>query len=65
MNQKTTNEETAILKEFYHSLLNCLGIEILNFYFFGGIMEKGVVLKNQEHIEKAYLIRKKLINENV
>ena len=39
MNQKITNEETKILKEFYNCLLNCLGVEILYFYFFGGIME--------------------------
>ncbi len=65
MNQKDVNEETKILKEFYNCLLNCLEVDILDFYFFDGIMEKGAVLKNQEHLEKAYLIGKKLINDNV
>ncbi len=65
MNQRTTDEETKILKEFYNCLLNCLEVEILNFFFFGGIMGKGDVLKNQEYLEKAYLIGKNLINKNV
>jgi len=65
MNQTNVNEETKILQDFYKCLLNCLGVEIIDFIFFysfGGIMKKGDVFNKPKHLEKAYLIGENLIN---
>lgn len=54
MNQKDVTHESDILVEFYRRLFNCLDIEIIGMEFFGGLMEKGSVLKWSEYLQRAY-----------
>lgn len=56
MNQKDVKFESEVLVEFYKRLFNCLGIEIMEMFFFNDIMEKGSVLNRPEHLEQAYSI---------
>ena len=56
MNQKDVNSESEVLVEFYKRLLNCLGVKIIDMFFFNDIMERGSVLNKPEHLEQAYSI---------
>lgn len=60
MNQRDVPHESEILVEFYKRLLDCLGVRIIDMFFFSDIMEKGVVLDKQEYLDKAFLIGKRL-----
>ncbi len=51
-----------ILVEFYKRLLDCLGIKIMEMFFFSDIMEKGAVSSKTEYLDKAYKIGTDLIN---
>ena len=53
MNQKNVANESGILIEFYKRLFNCLGVKIVDMFFFGDVMEKGAVMKRKEYMEKA------------
>lgn len=56
MNQKNVDFESKILVEFYNRLLDCLGVKIINMFFFSDIMVKASVLKKPEYLEQAYTI---------
>jgi len=56
MNQKDINSESKVLVDFYKRLFNCLGVKIVDMFFFNDIMEKGSVLNKPEHLEQAYSI---------
>ena len=56
MNQKNVDYESEVLMEFYNRLLSCLGVKIVNMFFFSDIMEKGSVLKKPEYLKQAYEI---------
>jgi len=56
MNQKNVDYESEILVEFYNRLLGCLGVKIVNMFFFSDMMEKGSVLKKPEYLKQAYAI---------
>lgn len=56
MNQKDVDFESAVLVEFYKRLLDCLGVKIINMFFFSDIMEKGSVMKKPEYLKQAYAI---------
>jgi multimeric flavodoxin WrbA len=43
MNQKNVEFESQVLVEFYKRLFGCLGVEIVDMYFFSDIMGKGLV----------------------
>lgn len=61
MNQKDVNFESEVLVEFYKRLLDCLGVRIMEMFFFSNIMEKGAVSGKQEYLDKAYKIGTNLI----
>ncbi len=54
MNQKNVDFESEVLVEFYKRLLDCLGVKIVEMFFFSDIMEKGAVLKKLEYLKQAY-----------
>lgn len=56
MNQKNVDDESKILVDFYNRFLGCLGVKIINMFFFSDIMEKGTVLKKPEYLKQAYAI---------
>ncbi|GBE39183.1 iron-sulfur flavoprotein [bacterium BMS3Bbin08] len=56
MNQKDINSESEVLVDFYKRLFNCLGVKIVDMFFFNDIMAKGSVLDKPEHLEQAYSI---------
>jgi len=60
MNQKNVRHESEVLVEFYNRLLNCLGVKIVDMFFFSAIMEKGAVMNKSEYLNLAYSIGKKL-----
>lgn len=60
MNQKDITHESEPLIEFYKRLWNCLGVEIVDMFFFSDVMTKGAVLEKPEYLEKAYSIGKQL-----
>jgi multimeric flavodoxin WrbA len=60
MNQKNITHESEPLVEFYNRLLTCIGIKIVDMFFFGDIMAKGTVLERPEYLEQAYSIGKNL-----
>lgn len=53
MHQKSGGGEEKNLIKFYDDLCAALGIKSVNKLFFDGLMEKGVVLNNKEHLEQA------------
>ena len=61
MNQKDVDFESEVLVEFYKRLLDCLGIGIMEMFFFGDIMEKGAVSGKPEYLNKAYKIGTNLL----
>jgi len=61
MNQEDVNFESEVLVEFYIRLLDCLGVRIMEMFFFCNIMEKGAVSGKQEYLDKAYKIGTNLI----
>lgn len=62
MNQKNIEFESQVLVEFYKRLFGCLGVEIVDMFFFSDIMEKGEVLDKPEYLDQAYRIGTRLIN---
>ena len=56
MNQKDIGVESELLVEFYRRLFNCLGVGIVDMFYFNDIMEKGAVLDKPKHLEQAYSI---------
>lgn len=60
MNQKDIANESEPLVEFYKRLWNCLGVEIVDMFFFSDVMTKGAVSEKPEYLEKAYSIGKQL-----
>lgn len=56
MNQQDVAFESRVLVEFYKRLFNFLNVEIVNMFFFGGLMEKGAVLERSDYLEQAYRI---------
>ena len=56
MNQKDVNSKPEVLVEFYKRLFNCLGVKLIDMFFFNDIMERGSVLNKPEHLEQAYSI---------
>lgn len=60
MNQKDIANESEPLVEFYKRLWNCLGVEIVDMFFFSEVMTKGAVSEKPEYLEKAYSIGKQL-----
>lgn len=60
MNQRDVPHESEVLIEFYNRLLNCLGVRIVDMFFFSDIMEKGAVLNKPEYLKRAYSIGKNL-----
>ncbi len=62
MNQRDVAFESQVLVEFYKRLLNCLDVEIIKMFFFGGLMEKGAVLKRPEYLDQAREIGLNLVN---
>lgn len=61
MNQKDVDFESEILVEFYRRLLDCIGVRIMEMFFFSGIMGKGAVSGNLEYLDRAYKIGTNLI----
>ncbi len=45
MNQKNVDFESEVLVEFYNRLFGCLGVKIIDMFFFSDIMEKGFSIK--------------------
>jgi hypothetical protein len=62
MNQKNVDFESEVLVEFYNRLLDCLGVKIINMFFFSDIMGKGVVLKKPKYLRQAYAMGMNLKN---
>lgn len=62
MNQNNVEFESQVLVEFYKRLLSCLGITIIDMFFYGGIMGKGEVMEKQEYLEGAYEIGSNMRN---
>jgi multimeric flavodoxin WrbA len=62
MNQRDVTHESKILVEFYNRLFNCLGVKIVDMFFFSDIMEKGAIMDKLECLDRAYSVGKKLIN---
>jgi len=60
MNQANVDFESEVLVEFYNRLLDCLGVTIIDMFFFSDIMDKGSVLDKAEYLEQAYAIGKNL-----
>jgi len=61
MNQKDVEHESEVLVEFYKRLFNCLGVNIVDMFFYGGIMEKTKVMEKPKYIEQSYSLGKRLI----
>jgi multimeric flavodoxin WrbA len=61
MNQKDADFESEVLVEFYKRLLDCLGVKIMEMFFFSDIMEKGAVSGKPEYLDKAYKIGTNLV----
>jgi len=52
--------ESGVLRDFYRRLFNCLGVKIIDMFFFNDIVEKGAVLSKPEHLKQAYIIGRNL-----
>ena len=64
MNQSDVDFESQVLIEFYKRLLNCLGVKIMEMFFFSNIMEKGVVSGKPDYLDQAYKIGTNLVKYN-
>ena len=60
MNQKNVVYESETLVHFYTRLLNCLGINDIDMFFFGEIMKKEDLSKKPQYLKEAYRIGKNL-----
>lgn len=64
MNQSDVDFESQVLVEFYKRLLNCLGIKIMEMFFFSNIMGKGAVSGKPDYLDQAYKIGTNLVKYN-
>lgn len=60
MNQQHVVYESETLVHFYTRLLNCLGIKVIDMFFFGGIMKKDDLSQKPQYLKEAYTIGKNL-----
>jgi multimeric flavodoxin WrbA len=56
MNQSNVVYESEILVQFYSRLLNCLGIRLIDMFFFGGIMRQADLKNKPQYLKAAYEI---------
>ncbi len=52
MNQQNVVYESETLVHFYNRLLNCLGINLIDMFFFGDIMKKGDLSRKPRFLRK-------------
>jgi len=62
MNQRNVIYESETLVQFYNRLLNCLGIKLVDMFFFGGIMRKDDLERKPQYLEEAFNLGKNLLN---
>ncbi|MFH2046038.1 MAG: hypothetical protein ABIK92_12920 [Pseudomonadota bacterium] len=62
MNQQNVFYESEILVSFYTRLLNCLGINKIDMFFFGDIMTKKNILQKPKYLKEAYAIGKNILS---
>jgi multimeric flavodoxin WrbA len=62
MNQTNVIYESETLVQFYNRLLNCLGIKLVDMFFFGGIMRKGDIERKPQYLEEAFKLGQNLLN---
>jgi len=60
MNQQNVVYESETLVQFYKRLLNCLGINFVDMFFFGDIMKKSDLAHKPQFLEEAFNIGKNL-----
>lgn len=60
MNQQNVVYESETLVQFYNRLLNGLGINFIDMFFFGDIMKKSDLLRKPQLLEEAFNIGKNL-----